>query len=173
LPWFSDEAGIYSEAGERRIEIKLQLRLDLVTNSPEAVEEGTSLPPSASDAGAQALVIAETRLRKEFEACLLTREEAVALEAGDTNVHNSIKVGQWEAVRAGGLAGAPPRSWSPVFGTLEVVLRLVSAVPGSASLAAIGGAMAHRATCALEAATGLEFEHERKRLEVELTTGPL
>merc|ERR1711972_57944 len=157
-PWASDETGNSSEAGERRVEIRLQLISRDVPDVADTVEEGSQMPCCSPQAWNEALVLAETELRKEFEACLLTRAEANALEAGDPQALSSVKVAQWEGIRAGLADGTPTLSWSPVLGTLEVVLKVISAIPGSASLAAVGGAMTRRAEKALGAHGGLGHE---------------
>lgn len=145
-PWASPEDG---GAGERCIEISLQLEISPPVDTEGSVEEGMQLPISAEERR-QAFDFAEARLRTELEKCLLTRSEAALIEAGDPHISNELEVAQWEAIRAGMFDGASTVRWSPTLSIFQAILSLVSAMPGSKSLAAIGEAVEARARQMLE-----------------------
>jgi len=132
-----------NEAGARHVEIKLQLSLPHRADNVASVEEGTRL--SSPEAQAEAFDQAEKHLRAELEACLLTRQEGVRLEAGDQSVMDDLQVPLWEAIRAGLFDGSSTIKWSPVLGAFQFFLGIVSAIPGSQRLASVGEAMESRA----------------------------
>lgn len=126
-----EEPELLGEAGERRIELRFELREQDPTNNPPHLRE-----PS---------LVAEKRLRKALEACLLSRSEAAALEQGDFRVLEGLG-----GFRPDCVPGAPasaqqlPRPFRAVQGIANVI----SEVPGSTSLANLGYALA-RATSRL------------------------
>jgi len=158
-PWASDEVGLGGNGdgtgpGERRVELRLQL-LHLGGDRARAQEEGARTD-------AEAFSQAEALLRAELEACLLTRSEAAALEAGDQSVRDDLEVEQWEAIRAGLFDGSPMLRWSPVLSAFQAVLNLVSAIPGSKKLASVGEALERRARTILNGPEGAGHEHEKE-----------
>lgn len=129
--WEMGELGQCGEAGERRTELSFVLR-----HSSEDMEEIAD----------EVLSTVETRLRRELEACFLTRAEAGALDAGEL----LEGMAEWEALRCLQTEMASfAVSWWPALTAFEAIVGLISAIPGVSSVAAVGEAISDRASRAL------------------------
>jgi hypothetical protein len=168
-PWASAELCTYMEAGERRIEIRFRLSLQQTRDEAAIVEQGDSLSPTSND---EKLAIAQELLRRELDACLLTRAEAIALEAGDQQIHSEIQVSPWECIRDDPSDDvAKPSSW-PVLGAVEIIARVICAIPGSDGIGAIGEFMARRLSTALGVPEGLGHEPLENDLQCQPCSEP-
>lgn len=126
-PWPRQLLDIGSEAGSRRNELIFTLE-DL---SEPGLYEG-------------ALSAAESSLRAELEACLLTRAEAVKLEAADQHVLAGLQAWELHRKALGDLSPETLGRWSLVLKTLEAVTDVVGAIPGSRRAAALGDTVKRR-----------------------------
>lgn len=130
-PWELGELGHCGEAGERRTSLSFVLR-----HSSDDMEEIAD----------ETLSAVETRLRKDMEACFLTRAEAAALDAGD----NLDGMAEWETLRSMQTEMASfAANWLPALTALEAIVGLISAIPGVSRVAAVGEAISDRASRAL------------------------
>jgi len=126
-PWRGQLPDTGSEAGSRRSELTFRLK-DVGEAGPR---EG-------------ALAAAESSLREELEACLLTRAEAVKLEAGDQHVLTGLQTWELHRRALGDVSQETAERWSLVLKTLEAVTGLVGAIPGSGSAATLGDTVMRR-----------------------------
>lgn len=135
VPWPVAAVDEGAEAGERRVELAFTLRRARPPGEEDFEEPAWMSSPLTAEerAGVEA---AERRLREALLACLLTRSEATALEAGDLRV---LDVAGCDGSVA---ADAATLQWSPALTFLEALVDVVSAAPGHARLAAFGSRLA-------------------------------
>lgn len=134
-PWPEEGGDEGSAAGTRRVELTFAL----------GTTEATHIE-AADDLDEEALHAAEACLRSELEACLLKRAEAQVLDSNDQALDG---LAEWEAMRT-----LPSTQSSSALWILDLMVNVVSAVPGSGRAAALGEAIAGRTLRALGGAPG-------------------
>jgi len=136
LPWDATggaEKG--RQAGVRRVELTF-LSKGMRTDGVANIEAGES-----SDVD-EAWRLEECALRTELDACLVTRDEAVALESGEP----LEGMEEWETLRLGHEHMAPwVEEWLPVLRPLYRTVELLSRLPGIGVAGALGRAINARA----------------------------
>jgi hypothetical protein len=142
------------EAGERRVEIKFNFALAPTSDEAEKIEHGDSCSPNSFT---EKFSTAQACLQRELDACLLTRDEAVALEAGDQQVHREIEVSHWETIRDDPADDVAKGRW-PLLGAVEIMARVICAMPGSDTIGTIGEFMSDQFRAALGVPQGLGHE---------------
>jgi len=153
--WPSSEVFEDKEAGRRCVEIEFILRPDPSMMRSSVDEMSTQADSNLkdmddSDPLQTSFEQAQEILRSGLEACLLTRREASDLEVGEESVLASLQ--EWEAYRRSSELG--PTQWSLALRSLVALTHMVSAIPGSQRMAAVGEALTRRVSTAMGAPDG-------------------
>eukprot|EP00931_Biecheleriopsis_adriatica_P056846 TRINITY_DN33714_c0_g1_i1.p1 TRINITY_DN33714_c0_g1~~TRINITY_DN33714_c0_g1_i1.p1 ORF type:complete len:292 (+),score=46.58 TRINITY_DN33714_c0_g1_i1:68-943(+) len=124
-PWPAEEADDQNPgAGDRKVDLSFHARL---LDGADGV----------SWASWEALLAAE------LNECLITREEALALEAGETGMLSETC--EWEEMRASHMALAPwVARWRPMLGIMHGLTSFVGNLPGVGRLQAFGKTLTSR-----------------------------
>jgi len=136
LPWdATSHAEKSRQAGVRRVELTFVFKGKRTDGVDAEVGE------SADEDHAWRLE--ETAIRAELDACLVTRDEAAALESGET----LEGMEEWETLRLGHDHMSPwVKEWTPVLKPLLRSMELLSRLPGISLAGALGGAINARAS---------------------------